>query len=153
MDKSTTPYTIIRREHTKKCGDRGYLGFEHKNMGVPLVGCNEYSGDIDIGDVVGVKLKSSVRTKVEFVPDLDELETNSVGIHYDTHFGSYEQIEEHLFIVTKKIKKTLFAVQPIFLDTDKVIVKEIDESFDGTIFQKISSSNEYEVCEKFYEKV
>jgi hypothetical protein len=145
--KMTSKYTIIRRSFAPKLGQFD-IGFFNRNRNVPLVGCNDYTEKIQVGDVIGIKLKDSLRRKVQFMPCGDVPDGSTI----DIFFGSYEQIEEHLFIITKKIKESLFEVKPYYIDGDKIIVKEIHEKLNtkGNIYIPVKNLTKHELCHKYY---
>ena len=61
--------------------------------------------------------------------------------------GSYTHVEEHLFTITKILRPSKYAVEPYFIDNNKVIVKEIEEQFNEKREFNANLIDKYDYCE------
>jgi hypothetical protein len=145
-------YKIIRRSDTKPTDINAY-DFAARLYKYPLVGCSNYTNKIQVGDIIGLKLVSCVKNSEKFecnvIPYLEDIEIkNDPELKYLESWGSYRRVEEHLFRVTR-VKNETFIVEPIFIDHDKIIVKEIKEEFDKKVYintNKITKKNLIFAC-------
>lgn len=155
---SAKKYQIIRRSHTKL---RTVFDFQNRNYNVPLVGCDNYILPICVNDVISVKFKDNSNT-VESFKYMINLLSRFKLLNDDDDFkflkrsGNYRREEEHLFKVVK-VKGAKIDVKPVFIDNDKIIVKEIRESFNKDIDipskKLFDYKSKYEICKDLYEKI
>ena len=83
MEQSKKQYTIIRRrEHAQKKGLECEAQFHHKNLHIPLIGCNGYTDNIAIGDIIRqAHLQAKERVNLVIYPKSKtiELRYNELG--------------------------------------------------------------------------
>jgi hypothetical protein len=119
-------YKIIRRIQDHKYD---ICDFVNRQYDKPLAGCGNYIEDINVGDIIGVKFQDCIKRYIEFDPEAFCLSDYPKSI-YKKRIGSYVHVEEHLYKIVKINKtKTKFNIEPVFIDKNKIIVKDVSESF------------------------
>ena len=117
-------YKIIKRsdekdEKLKKDSDIFFLNFSDRNYDLPLHGCDNFTGNLQIGDIIGIKLECELKYKMKF-PDIIR---NDKKNEYQELCLDKKSIEEHLFKIIKINDGDIF-VQFHFIDNDKIILRK-----------------------------
>jgi hypothetical protein len=126
MKKKQGFHFVYRRDTTPR--DAYSIDFPDRKYEFPLCGTSNYEGPLEVGDVVGVQLRENNRRHVSFQPT-GRAVLEACQSQVPQKKGSYTHQEEHLFKITKVLGPARFSVSPVFLDTNKVIHKEVREDF------------------------
>lgn len=121
-----TGFRIHKRKDTKPTNNAA-LNRDH-DYTRPLCGISNTVDPIGIGDVVGVMLCATATTHVRFEAST-KLLSEDQWARLPQREGSYYHREEHFFKIVKIISPQRFFVIPVFIDSDKVIQKEVNENF------------------------
>jgi hypothetical protein len=142
-------FKIIKRSSTKPPSECA-IDFGDRNYKIPLCGCGGFNEQVKVGDVVGVKLSSNICRREVFKTSSELIPEAKWSIIPERQ-GNYRPEEEHLFIITKINTKSKFCVQPYFLDSDKVIIKQVDEQFASEWSLPVSEIDNHTLCEFVFE--
>jgi hypothetical protein len=142
-------YTIKLRGDTPPNSDHD-PDFPDRMYNFPLVGCDNYYQDIQIGDIVGVLISSEKNYVME--ADHKNFFTDEGSVSFiENHSQKFKSIErslnfceEHFFRVIDT-KDSSYIVEKVFLDGEKVIVKLVQDfaALDYDIPIEIINKREY----------
>ena len=141
-------YKIEKRSSTAPSSDSA-IDFNERVYTLPLCGCSNFTDEVSVGDIIGVKLSANVRVRIRFSTSSIFLPEEKMYL-LPEQFGSYRPVEEHLFRVTKINKPSKYEVVPYYLDGNKVIVKEIEETFETEGQIPVNEIEPNELCEELF---
>ena len=142
-------YKLIKRSSTPKTGDCS-IDFGNRRYNTPLCGCSNYDGVLEVGDIVGIKMSSNTCLSTTFSSSSLLLSSEQVLALMPPHYGHYRPVEEHLFKITKVRKPSKYDVVPYFIDGNKVISKEINESYSSNWDVPVSAVDKFTLCNELF---
>lgn len=147
-------YNIVRRRDLKTTRATE-IDFDDRQREYPLCGCANYKEDIQVGDIVGIKLAEKRKSRERVVSgriDFD-LETILPQGMIPVKILRYHQIEEHLFVIKQIVNSHTFRVNKHLLDGNQVLVKEILLESTSQIKVSLKQLTPYQICCLYYYKL
>ena len=97
----------------------------------PLCGCDNFTGELEVGNVIGIKLQYETTTSCTPNKYIIKKKEQS-NFTFPELLSDDVYIEEHLFTIIK-IRNNKFYLKPYYIDTDKVLLHQFDSNVNTTI--------------------